>query len=360
MLNVLRSWFQSLFADEEAVYLLFLLLAGFAVVLLFGNMLAPLLASIVLAYLMQGLVTALNRRRVPAALSVGVVFALFLSALVVTLVVLLPMVWRQTALLVRDQLPHVFHNTETWLRGLPARYPEIISMEQVDTLVGTAQRELAQFGQAVLTLSLSSIPNLVQILVFLVLVPLLVFFLLKDREQIIAWVMGFLPARRRVLGHVWKEMDGQIANYVRGKALEILIVGTVTYIAFLLLDVNYTALLAVLVGLSVVVPYIGATLVTLPVAAVAYVQFGWGGDLALVMVVYGVIQFLDGNILVPLLFSEAVNLHPVAIITAILFFGGIWGLWGVFFAIPLATLLKAVLNAWPRANDPWLEDAAGD
>jgi putative permease len=63
--------------------------------------------------------------------------------------------------------------------------------------------------------------------------------------------------------------------------------------------------------------------------------------------VYVVIQGLDGNVLVPLLFSEAVNLHPVAIILAILFFGGIWGLWGVFFAIPLATLIKAIINAWP-------------
>jgi len=163
--------------------------------------------------------------------------------------------------------------------------------------------------------------------------------------------MRFLPRRRRILDHVWHEMDDQIANYVRGKAIEILLVGSVTFIAFLLLGMHYTVLLAVLVGLSVVVPYIGATVVTLPVAVAAYVQFGWSGDFALVMVIYGVIQFIDGNILVPLLFSEAVNLHPVAIITAILLFGGLWGLWGVFFAIPLATLIKAVINAWPRQAD---------
>jgi putative permease len=64
---------------------------------------------------------------------------------------------------------------------------------------------------------------------------------------------------------------------------------------------------------------------------------------------YGVIQLLDGNVLVPLLFSEAVNLHPVAIIVAVLFFGGIWGVWGVFFAIPLATLVSAIFSAWPTA-----------
>lgn len=351
MLEVLKGWMRAWLSDEEAVYLLFLLLAGFAVVLLFGHMLAPVLTAIVLAYLMQGLVSALIRRGLPELPAVCLVFALFLAALIVTLVVLLPMIWRQTALLVRDQMPPMLQATEAWLRGLPQRYPEVISMGQVETLVDAVQHQLGQVGQSMLTLSLSSIPSLVEIAVFLVVVPLLVFFLLKDRAQILAWIGRFLPARRRVLDRVWAEMDDQMANYVRGKAVEILLVGATAFISYLIMGLHYTALLSVLIGLSVVVPYIGATVVTLPVLAVAYVQFGWSGDLALVMLVYGAIHFVDGNIVVPLLFSEAVNLHPVAIITAILFFGGLWGLWGVFFAIPLATLLNAVINAWPRSGE---------
>ena len=70
---------------------------------------------------------------------------------------------------------------------------------------------------------------------------------------------------------------------------------------------------------------------------------------------YSVIQAIDGVVLVPLLFSEAVNLHPVSIIIAILFFGGLWGFWGVFFAIPLATVVKSVLNAWPKSQRNKLE-----
>ncbi|MDG1164713.1 MAG: AI-2E family transporter, partial [Porticoccaceae bacterium] len=140
----------------------------------------------------------------------------------------------------------------------------------------------------------------------------------------------------------------QFANYVRGKAIEILIVGVSSYIAFLILGLNYAALLALLVGLSVLIPYIGATVVTLPVTLVGYMQWGYSTDFFWLFMVYGVIQFLDGNLLVPLLFSEVVNLHPIAIIVAVLLFGGIWGFWGVFFAIPLATLVKAVYNAWPR------------
>lgn len=348
MLGIFKHWGQRYFSDEEAVLLLVLLLAGTLVVVFFGTMLAPVLAALVLAYLMQGLVAALERRGLSSLLSVALVFALFMSLLALTLLVLLPMVWRQTALLLQDQLPFVLKNGESWLRELPEHYPEILSMEQVDSVVALIHREVVTLGQAVLTLSLTSIPNLVELMVFLVLVPLLVFFFLKDRQRLVNWGLSLLPKRRRVLSHVWHEMDGQIANYVRGKAVEILVVGSASFVAFFWLGMNYAVLLAVMVGLSVVIPYIGATVVTLPVAAVAYVQFGWGGDFALVVAVYAVIQFIDGNLLVPLLFSEAVNLHPVAIITAILFFGGLWGLWGVFFAIPLATLIKAVINAWPR------------
>ena len=151
---------------------------------------------------------------------------------------------------------------------------------------------------------------------------------------------------------IWHEMNLQMANYVRGKAIEILVVGLVSYVFFLFMGLQYAALLGLLVGLSVVIPYIGAMIVTFPIAAVGYFQWGFGSELLWLMVGYGIIQALDGNVLVPLLFSEAVNLHPIAIILAVLVFGGLWGFWGVFFAIPLATLVKALYNAWPRTDLP--------
>ncbi|MCA8963102.1 MAG: AI-2E family transporter, partial [Planctomycetes bacterium] len=124
----------------------------------------------------------------------------------------------------------------------------------------------------------------------------------------------------------------------------------VTYATFSAMDLQFALLLSVLNGLSVIIPYIGATVVTLPVAIVAYTHFGPSSTWTWVMVVYLIIQILDGNVLVPLLFSEVVSLHPIAIIAAILVFGGVWGVWGVFFAIPLATLVQSVIEAWPRTS----------
>ena len=189
--------------------------------------------------------------------------------------------------------------------------------------------------------------GILTLLVYLILMPLMVFFFLKDKAVIITWVKHFLPADRRLAGQVWADVDMQIGNYVRGKFIEIVIVWIVTYVTFALMGLQFSMLLGVLVGLSVVIPYVGAVTVTFPVAVIAYFQWGFTSDFAYIMIAYAVIQALDGNVLVPLLFSEVVNLHPIAIITAVLVFGGLWGFWGVFFAIPLATLVQAVLKAWP-------------
>jgi len=148
---------------------------------------------------------------------------------------------------------------------------------------------------------------------------------------------------------VWGDVDSQIGNYIRGKFWEILIVWFFTFICFAYFGMQFSMLLAVLVGVSVLIPYVGAAVVTIPVFLIAWFQWGWSSDFIYVVVAYLTIQALDGNLLVPLLFSEVVNIHPVAIIVAVLFFGGIWGIWGVFFAIPLATLVQAVIVAWPKS-----------
>ena len=344
---MLRDWIQRYFSDEEAVVLAVLLFLAFTAVLTLGGMLAPVLAGMVLAYLMQGLVTTLERLRLPGGVAVGLVFALFMGLLVVFIVVVLPLLWHQLITLF-NELPGMLAKWQSLLLLLPERYPHLVSDEQVLLAIEAARGEIGKFGQWALTFSLSSLPLLVNIMIYLVLVPILVFFFLKDRAMIGRWVSGYLPRERALITRVAEEMNRQIANYIRGKVIEIVICGGVTYIAFVALGLNYAALLALLVGVSVVVPYVGAVVVTVPVMLIALFQWGWSDQFIYLMAVYGIIQTLDGNVLVPLLFSEAVNLHPVAIICAVLLFGGLWGFWGVFFAIPLATLFKAVLDAWPR------------
>ena len=333
MFKVFRAWLDHFFADEQALLLVVLLAAGLTGILMFGSTLAPVFASMILAYLTLGLVEWLERFGVNHLPAVWGIYSLFIALLMAFVFVVLPLLWYQATDLLSD-LPLMLEKLRGLFMLLPKQYPELVSADQIKQLADAAMAEIGNAGQLLLSLSLASIGQSLTWLVYLVLVPILVFFFLKDGHMMVLWLTSFLPTERNVLSNVWVEMDQQIANYVRGKVVEIVIVGSATYVAFLWLGLDYAALLAMVVGLSVLIPYIGATLVTIPVALIAYVQWGVSTEFYTLIIVYGIIQALDGNVLVPLLFSEAVNLHPVAIIVAVLFFGSLWGLWGVFFAWP--------------------------
>lgn len=349
MIEVFAAWYRRYFSDPQAVVLAVILILGFAIIIFMGNMLTPVLAAIVLAYLFEGSVQYLTRAKMPRIIAVSGVFALFVASMLVIVFAVLPLISTQLSDLVQ-QLPQMINDWQTILLQLPERYPQVITEKQVSEIVDASHTRITEFGQSLLSTSLASIPHLITMLVYLILVPILVFFFLKDKKVIVEWFVNRLPKERPLLNRVWTEMDSQIGNYVRGKFYEIIIVGVVTFIVFTLMGLKYAALLSALVAVSVIIPYIGATVVTIPVAIAAYIQWGWGGDFGWILLAYLIIQVLDGNLLVPLLFSEAVNLHPVAIIVAVLVFGGLWGFWGVFFAIPLATLVNALLTAWPRAK----------
>ena len=349
MANAISAWFERHFSDPQVIGLAAVLVGGFAIIYLAGEMLTPVIASMVIAYLLEGLVGLIERKRVPRFAAVLVVFIAFMTALVFVMFGLLPLLSRQTTQLLQ-QLPSMIGSGQELLLTLPHKYPELFSEQQVLDLLDQIRAEAVNIGQNVVQASLSSVLGILTLLVYLILMPLMVFFFLKDKTTIVLWVEHFLPSDRRLAGQVWADVDMQIGNYVRGKFIEIVIVWIVTYLTFALMGLQFSMLLGVLVGLSVVIPYVGAVTVTFPVAVIAYFQWGFTSDFAYIMIAYAIIQALDGNVLVPLLFSEVVNLHPIAIITAVLVFGGLWGFWGVFFAIPLATLVQAVLKAWPPAG----------
>jgi putative permease len=347
MIKVINTWFHRYFSDPQAVLLAILLITSFTILMTMNEILAPLLVSLVIAYLLDGLIQGLQRWHIPRTLAVFVVYTTFITLLTFIIVVLLPLISYQLTELVK-QLPAMVVQGQKLLEDIPERYP-IIPATQVDGIIASIHTKVQDFGENILSYSLSSIAAVITLLVYSILVPLLVFFFLNDKEKIFAWLIGFLPNDHTVAKKIWLEMDRQMGNYVRGKVYEIFLVGTFAYFPFAYFNLNFASLLAVAVGLSVIVPYVGAVVVTFPVVLVAYFQWGIGPDFFWIVGIYLFLQALDGNVLVPLLFSEAVNLHPVAIILSVLVFGGIWGVWGVFFAIPLATLVKALLSAWPRA-----------
>ncbi len=346
MLSILKQWYHRYFTDPQTVMFAFILLFGALLIVVMNAHLMPILIGITIAYLFEGMVVRMRQANLNRTVAASIVTAIILATIILTLFVLLPLLSRQVSELIRE-MPIMIGKGQLLLSQLPDRYPDYVSVEQVREIFTFVRMELSTLGQRVVSLSLDSVVGVITFLVYLILMPLMVFFFLKDKDLILDWLGDFLPEERRLIAQVWVELDVKIASYIRGKFIEVLVVWIATYIAFAFMGMNYAMLLSLLVGLSVIIPYVGATVVTIPVAMIAFFQWGVTSEFGYLMAIYAVIQFLDGNLLVPLLFSEVVNLHPLAIIVAVVFFGSLWGVWGVFFAIPLATLIQAILKAWP-------------
>lgn len=343
MIKSLNNYIQRYFGDPE-ILALFFLVAGIALIFfIFREIMMPILASIVIAYLLQWLVQRLENWRVPHILAVAIVFTLFLTLVVISLLGLLPLLGKQLSNMVKE-LPNTLGKGQETLVNLPARYPSFISVEQMSQILDEIKVQGGKLGQVVLSTSLATIPSVFAVIIYLVLVPMLVYFFLMDQKIILAWFASYLPRRRKLISKVWNEVHKQLGNYVGGKFIEIIIVWFACYLVFAFMGLQYAMLLSALVGLSALVPYIGAVVVTVPVVIIALVQWGWSASFFYLILAYSIIVALDANVLVPFLFSEMVSLHPVAIIIATLVFGSLWGFWGVFFAIPLAILVKSILN----------------
>ena len=348
MLDELNKLLKKIFSNEETIVFSLAILLFFVVIAYFGSILTPFLISVVVAYLLVGLQKKIQSYNVSQNTSLIITFSIFIISGATLVVWLVPLLYIQLQAFILD-VPNLFNNFLDFMSDLPAKFPELVSSEQIAIFFQAVSEEISVIAQNIVKSSISGIQSTITILLYIILFPILVFFFLFDRKNIIDGMLKVIPGKREMFSNVWTEMDIQLSNYVRGKTIEIFIVGIVAAIIFSSLGLKYSALLSVLVGLSVIIPYVGAFLVTIPVVIVGLLQFGLGTQFYLLVSLYLLLQALDGNLLVPLIFSETVKLHPVVIILAVFIFGSMFGFWGVFFSIPIATFIKAVWNAWPSA-----------
>ena len=347
MLEEINNLFRKIFSNEETLVFGMLLTVAFLILFFLGNILTPFLISIIFAYLLVGMQKRLEDYGFNSTIALILTYSFFLLLGIALMVWLGPLVYQQLQSLILE-IPRWVNAFMIFAQNVPEKYPDLVSSDQITAFFQSLSGQITAISQDFLKASIAGIQNTVTIAINLILLPILVFFFLFDREPIISGFLNILPRERAMLKKVWIEMDGQLSNYARGKAIEIVIVGLTAAILFMYFGLEYIALLSVFVGFSVLIPFLGAFIVTLPVAAVGLLQFGLSFDFWFLMGAYLVLQILDGYLLVPILFSDAVKLHPVIIMLAVFVFGGMFGFWGVFFAIPIATLIKAIWNSWPE------------
>ena len=347
MIKLIKDWYTDNFTDPNQVSLALVLIFSIIVTYILVQTIAPILVAIVLAYMLEGLVQHLMKITTATRhFSVIIVFFLFLIISILTLFMLLPLLLDQLTLLVKS-LPEIFNKSKQLILGLYDEN-EYIPKDYIDNIFLGLQGETSKVGNSIFTFSLASAGGLFAIIVYAILVPIMIFFMLFDKETINSWIARFFPKKLELTRRAYSELNLKIGNYIRCKFIEIMIVWISSFILFFTLGLNYSLLLSFLCGLSVIIPYVGMIAVTIPIILVAYFQWALGSEFWYVIIGHLLIQAVDGNVVVPILFSDAVNIHPFAILLSILFFGSVWGIWGVFFAIPLAVLISTILNVWPE------------
>ena len=346
MIDHFKNIFRRIFSNEETVVFFLIIISTLILFSFFIEVLTPFIISIIVAYLLVGLQKKIETYGVTPRISTIIAFSIFIIVGAAMFTWLIPLLYVQLQSFVLD-IPRIFNEFLNFVSTIPAAFPDLVNSDQISVFFQAVSSELSSITQNIVKSSISGIQSTITVLLYIILFPILVYFFLFDRKNIIEGCLRIIPGDRAMLSQVWSEMDVQLSNYVRGKVLEIFIVGVAAAILFASFGLNYGALLAVLVGLSVLIPYVGAFSITIPIVIIGLLQFGLGTQFYLLIGLYLLLQFLDGNLLVPIIFSEAVKLHPIVIILAVFMFGSIFGFWGVFFSIPLATFIKAVWNAWP-------------
>ncbi len=342
MQSLLNKFIKRFFSNEESVYFAILLIFSFFFIILFGNVLLPVIISIVIAFLLNGFMTTLIKYNMSQKLSLSITLIVFFG-FYLSLFMALPSIGTEINNLLQN-LPIIVSSFQQNLIEMNNYFSE----EEIDQIFANLSNQISVLLSSALGQRAGTVSLMFNAILYAIMIPLMVFFFLKDKSILLPIASIILPKENGFMQSVFAEMNDQLFNYVTGKFIEMLLVATASYILFAFLGLPYAVLIAILVGLSVIIPIFGAILVTIPVVLIGLYEWGLSENFYWLLGFYLLIQILDGNVLVPILFSTRNNLHPVVIIIAVLFFGGIWGFWGLFFAIPLATFVKAIINSWPE------------
>ena len=372
MFRLFKNWYHNHFSQPGTVEFALVLAVSFILVYFFMWLVGPLVVALCLAYVLDwavcALITSCHLKRPTAA---AVVMVLFIGVAALILILLVPQVIRQgaqfyNAMLALSQDAAISDLTlrgsdvdtyiATWLYSLiqmlPDPLPSMLSRDDLHVAAASLRTQIINYTANLMrTQLMPSVVNVFTYLMYLIIVPIFTFLMLRNKRQLQERFLTYiLPNNQVLIKEFWPAISGQIAGYIRGKLLHIIIITCVNTLAFRVFSLNYAVLLGLGVGLSVVIPYVGAVIIAIPVILVAVLQFGFTSTLLWLLLVYLIIQLLDSNVLTPMLFSKAMNLDAFSILAAILIFGGLWGFWGVFFAIPLATFIKTLIVRWPSEN----------
>jgi len=308
------------------------------------------LLAFVIAYLLDPFVLFLERRKLARVYALTIIYILLGLFSVFFLIYMVPLLNLRWESLIRD-LPLYLQKVKVIIQTWEGRFEPAYASEEwrwlLDNLLGSMDNLFSRIGSGVYAAMTQVVFNLFN----LILAPILVFFMLYYKKDAIAGIINWLPAGQRdAILDAGREINANIGGFIKGQFIVSLIVAVLVTVALIFLGVDFPLLNGIFAGLASILPFIGVILATLPALFFAYVKFQSGIIIFKVIAAFAVIYFLEGYLIKPLVFKEAMNLNPLVTIIAVMALGEMMGFWGILLAIPIAAAVK-VFSSHLRRGD---------
>ena len=268
MQTLFGKFINRFFSNEESIYFAILLLFSFLFIILFGNALLPVIISIVIAFLLNGLMRTLLNMQISKKLALTLTLIVFFG-FYLSLFIALPSLGAQINNLLQN-LPSIVSSFQLTLTEMNNYF----SKEDLDLIFSNLSNQINNLLSSALGQLAGTISLMFNAILYAIMIPLMVFFFLKDKEELLPLAGFILPKKNGFMQSVFSEMNDQLFNYVTGKFIEMLIIASSSYVLFAILGLPYAVLIAILVGLSVIIPIFGAILVTIPVVLIGLYEWG--------------------------------------------------------------------------------------
>ncbi|OCX67083.1 AI-2E family transporter [Thioclava sp. SK-1] len=305
---------------------------------LLGDVILPFLVGGAIAYFLDPLADRLEKVGFSRAAATVTIAAVGTCLFVILALAIVPALARQLGQLIETS-PQIFNRLKDFLT---TNFPQVIEEGSVvnDALVSLGQT-IQERGGALATTILSSALGVVNVLIFIIVVPVVTFYMLLDWDKMVAKVDSWLPREHQpTIRQLARDIDRVLSGFVRGQVSVCLILGTFYAVSLMLAGLNFGLLAGAVAGSLTFIPYIGAIIGGALAIGLALFQF-WGEwvNIGIVVGIFAVGQFLEGNIITPKLVGSSVGLHPLWLLFALSAFGTLFGFVGMLVAVPVAAML---------------------
>lgn len=310
----------------------------------------PVVLALILYYLLRPVLRLLERFKIPRIWGILIIFLGGIGLMTLLSVLVFPFLRDQFQNLIEefpDYFMRLLNNIDQFLRNSFVGDYYRDSSFNIEALIATLPTSIADTLQATVTGIIARVTSWIStitgVILSIVIVPFILFYLLKDGDKLPGYFLKLLPPRfRDDTREVLKDADKQLGAYIQGQLIVAFCIGVMVYIGFLIIGMDYALLLGALAMVTSIVPYIGPAIAITPAAIIALVTSPF--MLVKLAIVWTVVQLVEGNLISPQVMGKTMYIHPVTIIFVLLTAGSLFGVVGVILGIPMYALLRVIVS----------------